>query len=707
MADIEEPKFNSLADRIAALNNQPNFSSATPPPSAPPTAGKHRPPPPPPPAGGRPQHESRSYTQPVPTVTQPAATSPTIPPRPQRTSTSGPNVNKLDSPPSLPNRNHGGAPPLPTRKASHASQLPSPSQASPALPPRRPSGTQQLAVRRGSNSSELSYLSNFSALSIGGTSISSSDTQGHRKLPPLDQAKLPPLPPTRRELEARAKEEADAHARKTNCLVSAYSAPVVPKVRSLDLAPSPQDRPALPPRLPSRPAKSPQPAENGTPPISGQGRRLPPTPSTWKRPETNVQPPPLPGTRPRPEADNINGVIPPPVPVSSRPSFAQVKAVAEAAQNATPMQSQATNSPSPQQGNNCCLICRDFSGPDSVAAQYPRQNLPRQDPVGYLAHVLCGPFPSPTDKARAIFTWCHHNIAYDVYSFFNKCVKHHSTEDLIFTGQAVCMGYSKVYHDIAVRAGLECVEISGHGKGFGFTDLKPGDLTPKQDSNHAWNAVRVDGGEWKLIDSCWGAGNVTQQHTYEKRFTPAMFTMSNERFGKRHFPTNKTRFFLPVPRPGPSWEEYVWGSSDKIGVERCNWYTTANEEGLDEQNFEPYAKHISIYNSNEPSVRFQFAKLCPHWKVEVHGKGKPFLWLLEIWGVDGRAKEHRYVNQNDAWYWVDVPRRELGAPGQKIKLMVLSNLNGRDGRGLTRTDWESKGYGSWSFQSLADWELVR
>jgi hypothetical protein len=49
------------------------------------------------------------------------------------------------------------------------------------------------------------------------------------------------------------------------------------------------------------------------------------------------------------------------------------------------------------------MICRDFSVPDNVAAQYPRSSNPSLS-IEYLSRVLCGPFSSPTDKARAIFT---------------------------------------------------------------------------------------------------------------------------------------------------------------------------------------------------------------------------------------------------------------------------------------------------------------
>lgn len=138
-----------------------------------------------------------------------------------------------------------------------------------------------------------------------------------------------------------------------------------------------------------------------------------------------------------------------------------------------------------------------------MAAQFPRDRLPRDDPVGRLARGLCDPLPSYTDKARAIFTWFHHNVAYDAEAFFGNKVRSQSPEQTIFSGRAVCQGYAETYKAIADRAGLDCIVGGGHGKGIGHEPLKRGQRAPPADpSGHAWNAVRIDGGGWKLVDAC-------------------------------------------------------------------------------------------------------------------------------------------------------------------------------------------------------------
>ena len=316
--------------------------------------------------------------------------------------------------------------------------------------------------------------------------------------------------------------------------------------------------------------------------------------------------------------------------------------------------------------------------------------------------MLCDPFPSHTDKARAIFTWCHHNIAYDVDGFFGGCIpRGQSTAETIFSGKAVCEGYAKVYEDIAKRAGLGCVLVGGHGKGYGFTPLAPGQPPPRRDpSGHAWNAVRIDGGEWKLLDACWGAGAVGERR-YTKRFAPEMFYLSNEIFGLKHFPSD-SRHFYRADGSIPSWEEYIVGP---LKGEQATWYTNATQEGLNEFTFSPREKNIPVYSGEV--VRFQFSKLCEHWDPERNGKGKPYLFMMKIHGLDGRKEDLVPLDHDGFWWWVDIPARDLGAPGQKISLYGLETLDGQPARGVTKEEFlRKKGKCGMSWVGVAAWELV-
>ncbi|KAI0409707.1 hypothetical protein F4802DRAFT_545167 [Xylaria palmicola] len=669
MAEVEEPQFTTLADRIAALNKQKNFTA--PPPT------KRAPPPPPP----NKQAASVSVKQ----VGDGAAReSPSLPARPrprepptrpipheQKTVAPPPLEPAAETPPALP-----GRPRLPPRNTSVDPTT------TPTLPPR--ASTVSLRPRRGSNSSEASHVSTISTLSLSRSTTSIDGPAARRVLAPaFDPAKLPLLPPSRKEREAQAAREA---AEQENPQV--IESPHVSARSLAALTPTASSgRPGLPPRLPTRPAaKTPVPAhdEQIQPTLP---RRLPPRPSAFVQPkailENPSKPPLLPANRP-------GRGSPPPVPISSRPSRAEIGAATVRT---------AANKPA------MCMLCRDFSGPDNVAAQYPTHVLPRRDPVGYLANVLCAPFPSATDKARAIFTWCHHNIAYNVEEFFGKCVKGRDVNETIFLGKAVCQGYAEVYQAIAQRAGLQCVVVGGHGKGYGYTPLTPGQAPPPRDpTGHAWNAVCIDNGEWKLIDACWGAGAVGDEK-FHKSFNPKMFTASNEQFGLSHFPRDD-RHFYREDRRVLSWEEYITGPMS--GVEKPQWCGGATAEGIsDEAGYSPAAKHIPVHSGEV--VRFQFAKLCEHWTYERNGQGPPYLLLLKIHGVDGRKEDLIPLDTDGYWWWVDVQARDLGAPGMKVQLFALTVLNGRDARGVTKEDYyrakTSGGY-SMSWAIWCTWELV-
>ncbi|KAI9167127.1 Kyphoscoliosis peptidase [Paramyrothecium foliicola] len=681
MAEVEEPQYTTLAERIAALNKQKNFSSTEP--------TRKRAPPPPPPPSTRPVSIVTAQTSPrVPVVETPQQAAPSVPARPvksqappplPRRDTQNSQVSQVSSKESQPAR--PVPPPLPSRTPS--------AQSTPVVPS-RPAATPRPSLngRRSSASSQLSLRSNASSSSLG-YPLSSASSHGSsgaaRKLAPAyNPATLPPLPPSRREREVQAQEAAAAEAARVKeaadnrrlkarelakettssrqPLIAAHSAPVI-----LPTRPAETPKPSLPPRLPSRPSKP-----NVTPAASRPVQER----------EASPPPPPVP-TR------NLDQA-PPPVPVSSRPSAAQIDAASARTTALTP-------------SHNDCWVCRDWSGPDGVAAQYPKDSLPRNDPVGYLARHLCDPFPSYTDKARAIFTWFHHNIFYDTKAFFSKNIKHMTPEETIFSGWAVCQGYAETYKAIANRAGLECEVVGGHGKGYGYTPLEKGERPPPaKPDGHAWNAVRIDGGAWKLLDACWGAGHICgANNLYKQEFNPSEFIKPNDKFGRTHFPQNP-RFQFRDDGRTISWEEYYIG---RVNGPEPTVYTNADQEGIAKDSIEPKERDIPVYSGEV--VRFRFSKFCEHWRSETHGQGKPPLLLLSIHGLDGRKDAMVPMETDGYWHWVDVNARDLGAPGQSVQVAQLTSMNGQDARGVSGKEFlAKKGKVGMAWAYVVKWELV-
>lgn len=305
-----------------------------------------------------------------------------------------------------------------------------------------------------------------------------------------------------------------------------------------------------------------------------------------------------------------------------------------------------------------------------------------------------------------LFTWLHFNVDYDVHSFFSGTVTGSTPERTITTGLAVCEGYAGLFTALALKSGLESVVVSGHGKGYGHTALKHGDPIPPFSEGHAWNAVRIDNGEWKLIDCCWGAGDVSGHgQPYNRNFKSQYFTMDNNEFGLKHFPSNNRYFFRTDGRASISWEEYIMGDAG----EKLQVYSAATpEHGLGETTFQPAIKHLKVNDAhNGPVVRFSFASVCPHWDNAKHGKGPPYVMVLNVGGRDGRETQWLPFNTDNKVWWLDVNRAELGAPGQKVSIFAVTSIGGQDGRGVTVDEYkQKKGRVGMGFGGVAMWELI-
>ncbi|KAE8152885.1 hypothetical protein BDV25DRAFT_150339 [Aspergillus avenaceus] len=605
-------------------------------------------------------------------------------------------------------------PPLPARKVSM--------EQAPVLPPRRPSGVSR-KESRDSLASDTSYSTSTSAgrATITSTTSADSGTSRNVRAPAWGETKLPPLPPKRQETQAVRPPSRPRPASGNSSRSLSHGRPVLPPRRESSNSTSTNGSRSTsrPPPLPSRSNtdKSLAPVEETN--VRPSARRLPPPPPSNAALE-KIQSSGFGGINRTSEASEraTNGAAqeskssgaPPPVPLATRPDLDLSKL------QATKPRFQNTTTPAATP-STVCLRCRDFSAPDAHAARYPRESLPSQD-LGWLARELTAPFPSLTDKARALFTWLHHNIEYDVYSFFNKCVKPSTPVSTLASGLAVCEGYASLFAILATHAGLEALVVAGHGKGYSYNSPAPGTpVPPVAATGHAWNVVRIDDGQWKLLDACWGAGSVQGPGLpYQKHFTPAMFTQSNDEFGLRHFPSNRAHFYRDDGRPEISWEEYILGNPNSpLSAEQPMIFGDANKHSIGERSFRPATKQISVHQPGP--LRFQFSLICEHWTLEHHTRAKPGLFLLMVHGIDGRKDDRLPFTHvrgsgpgggGDVWY-VDVPdAKVLGAPGQKLTIAVLTSFGDRkDARGVTAAEYRQQvGRVGMAWAYIAEWQLV-
>lgn len=162
------------------------------------------------------------------------------------------------------------------------------------------------------------------------------------------------------------------------------------------------------------------------------------------------------------------------------------------------------------------------------------------------------------ERLRAVWVWLCHNIEYDVSGYFGHSEKLSSPEEVIASGRGVCCGYSSLCMQMCREVGIECQEVPGHSKGIGY---RHGRSLKGVKSDHLWNAVLL-GGQWFLLDACWGAGRVdVERQSFVRRFDDFYFLTDPEEFVYSHFPDEKKWQLLDVPVSLEEFERRVFKTS--------------------------------------------------------------------------------------------------------------------------------------------------
>lgn len=177
--------------------------------------------------------------------------------------------------------------------------------------------------------------------------------------------------------------------------------------------------------------------------------------------------------------------------------------------------------------------------------------------VKKLSAFLTAPAKNDREKARALYRWITQNIDYDVEGYFSNKYENTSPDNVLEERKSVCGGYANLFEAMAKEANLTVVIIRGYGKGIGYSPgAKIGNKT-----NHAWNAVRING-SWYLIDSTWGAGSVDEEGHFHRQFDEHYFLTPPSRFVYDHFPDDQRWQLLNNPISKEEFERFVYLKSD-------------------------------------------------------------------------------------------------------------------------------------------------
>ncbi|KAA3621367.1 MAG: hypothetical protein DWQ02_27920 [Bacteroidetes bacterium] len=172
----------------------------------------------------------------------------------------------------------------------------------------------------------------------------------------------------------------------------------------------------------------------------------------------------------------------------------------------------------------------DYTLADNVALEVPRDGTQN---VKELAGHLTKGLDTDLEKARAFYVWIANNIKYDARFYFNdkrtpqQIKDRQKVSNVLRTKIAVCEGYSNLFHELCLEAGIPSIFVSG------FTKTNKGRI-PR--TTHAWNVIKVDG-KWVLIDSTWGAGYVDEdKKRFNRYFKEQYFMALPEQFVLDHLP---------------------------------------------------------------------------------------------------------------------------------------------------------------------------
>jgi hypothetical protein len=529
--------------------------------------------------------------------------------------------------------------------------------ARPALPPRRvPPPPPSRRVPNDLTEVNESLASKGIAARIASLQL---DRVGHAKAP---LAKPPPIP-----------------RRKDSVTVSE---PDIPPTKEF----------ASPPRPPIPARKAPAP-ESGTRPNDTQNTDEeppnprgppPPIPPKWTRPSPADLARALARRPPPPPSEALIPVTepsPPPSPRDTKPPHRRLP----------PMPTRLSTPPEPEthevgsnacNEQNSCLKCRDFSHVDAHAALFPRHTVTS---LHSLAYDLTEPFMYETEKVRAIFTWLHHNIAYDTEMFFSGNLRGATPEQTLSSGLAVCDGYAGLFKSLLDFIGIQAHKVLGHGKGVGYSATPPGQPVPSYSSGHAWNCVYMDG-EWHLVDGCWGSGAI-QGMTYEKRFAPMWFTSGPAEFGLRHFPEDPSYQLMSEEEGGPvSWEDYIMAPegptifSDFYGLDLCA----------------SVIQPSTLCIKGGQRISFHIFKRCEHMST---AESDNFVYIISL--ADG-TRIPMDLNAEGGWSAnIYIPK------GGEVSLYSVTTIDGRDAKGTSmQTFKKALGRKAMTFGGLARWTIV-
>ncbi|XP_050389319.2 kyphoscoliosis peptidase [Patella vulgata] len=240
---------------------------------------------------------------------------------------------------------------------------------------------------------------------------------------------------------------------------------------------------------------------------------------------------------------------------------------------------------------------REFAEIDEHAKSVP-SSVRLSPPT--LVQYLVGPCTRDLDVIRVFYVWICTNINYDVDSYFGKRMPRNDPQSVLDSKLAVCQGYSELFALFCRIAKLPNRILTGHSKGFAYNPERP--LTPDTVTNHAWNVV-FGQGSWRFIECTWGAGRMTKEGKFEKKYTDRHFMMDPDKMINDHFPMLERG-----EEPSAPWQLLREPITLEEFSERTKFYEAGIDWGLDVHPHRNYKHETS--DEVEIKLRTTVVPLC-------------------------------------------------------------------------------------------------
>ena len=239
-----------------------------------------------------------------------------------------------------------------------------------------------------------------------------------------------------------------------------------------------------------------------------------------------------------------------------------------------------------------CMFCftlkgvsQEFNAINKHLASLPTQNY---SSIEQLHNQIVKPRYSEEQKVYAIARFITDRISYGKRS--------RTPLNCINSGAGVCQDYAELFKALCEISNIENIYVTGDGK------------TSAQDigfysSNHAWNAVKVNG-KYQLYDLTWAAGTFNSQtKEFNKKFNAQYFNADPKKFISNHFPDSSKWQLLDAPISkeeyinSPSFSPEFKNLSLKNGIVRSDDFEITFESDTDFDSCTLYKWKLNEYGS--------------------------------------------------------------------------------------------------------------